>query len=180
MSNAYHALKRRAQALMIKHWHSLSLPDYYPSLLRLLPHPFMGLGKFMVGHLHQMRSQKSYLAAHLSRVKADDSPLWPLCGHEPETFCHATLRCPVRASARARHLSGVSPSRPRRSPFVLVLPPPLTGSFHKGHGYSLPTGHAHLSPFLSCLYRFSVLPCWPHSCGSACLTSPLSSLVFVL
>ena len=30
MTNAYRALKRRAQSLMMKHWRSLPLPDYYP------------------------------------------------------------------------------------------------------------------------------------------------------
>ena len=66
MTNAYRALKRRAQTLMMEHWRSLPLPDYYPYPLRLSPHPFMGLGKFMAGRIHQMRSQKSYLAAHPS------------------------------------------------------------------------------------------------------------------
>ena len=58
--------KLRAQRLMMDHWHSLPLPDYYPYPLRLSPHLFMGLGKFVAGHIHHMRSQKSYLAAHPS------------------------------------------------------------------------------------------------------------------
>ena len=108
MTNAYRALKRRAQTLMMEHWCSLPLPDYYPFPLRLSPHPFMGLGKFMAGRIHQMRSQKSYLAAHPSWFNAHDSTLCPLCGDEPETFSHAILRCPAKASAQARHLQGVS------------------------------------------------------------------------
>ena len=108
MTNAYRALKRRAQTLIMEHWRSLPLPDYYPYPLRLSPHPFMGLGKFMAGRIHQIRSQKSYLAAHPSWFNAHDSMLCPLCGDEPETFSHAILRCPAKASARARHLQGVS------------------------------------------------------------------------
>ena len=60
MTNAYRALKRWAQTLMMEHWRSLPLPDYYLYSLRLSPHPIMGLEKFMAGHIHQMRSQKSY------------------------------------------------------------------------------------------------------------------------
>ena len=99
MTNTYGALKQRAQALMIDHWRSLPLPCYYPYPLRLSPHPFMGLGKFIAGCIHQMRSQKSYLAAHPSLFNANDSRLCRLCGDEPLTFSHAILRCPVKASA---------------------------------------------------------------------------------
>ena len=108
MTNAYRALKRRAQTLMIEHWRSLPLPDYYRYHLLLSPHPFMGLGKFMAVCIHQMRSQQTYLAAHPSWFNAHYSTLCPLCGDEPETFSHAILRCPVKASARARHLQGIS------------------------------------------------------------------------
>ena len=73
MTNAYRALKRRAQTLMMEHWRSLPLPNYYPYPLHLSPHPFMGLGKFMAGRVLQMRSQKSYLAAHPSWFNAHDS-----------------------------------------------------------------------------------------------------------
>ena len=41
MNNAYCALKRQAQSLMMDHWRSLPLPDYYPYPLHLSPHPFM-------------------------------------------------------------------------------------------------------------------------------------------
>ena len=93
---------------MMKYWRSLPLPDYNPYPLHLPPHPFMGLGKFMAGRIHQMRFQKSYLAAHPSWFNAHDSSRCPLCGDEPETFSHAILRCPAKASARACHLQGVS------------------------------------------------------------------------
>ena len=108
LTNAYRALKRRAQTLMMGHWRSLSLPDYFPYPLRLSPHLFMGLGKFMAGRIYQMRSQKSYLAAHPSWFNAHDSPFCRHCGDKPVTFSHAILRCPAKASARVRHLQGVS------------------------------------------------------------------------
>ena len=78
----------------------------------------------MAGRIHQMRSQKSYLAAHPSWFTAHDSLLWPLCGDEPETFSHAILRYPAKASARARHLQGVSsvgPDAPLWSSSSLLL-----------------------------------------------------------
>ena len=60
MTNADRALKRRAQSLMMQHWRSLPLPDYFPYPRHLSPHLFMGLGKLTAGRIHQMRSQKSY------------------------------------------------------------------------------------------------------------------------
>ena len=104
ITNAYHTLKQRARSLMMDDWKSFPLASYYPYPLRLSPHPFMGLGKFMAGRIHQVRSLKSYLAAHPSWFNAVDSWLCPLCGDEPATFSHAILRCPVKAPARARHL----------------------------------------------------------------------------
>ena len=108
MTNTYNALKRRAQALMIEHWRSHPLSDNYPYPLQLSPDPFMGLGKFMACRIHQMRSQKSYQITHPSWFNAHNSTLCPLRGDEPETFSHAILRCPAKATARARHLQGVS------------------------------------------------------------------------
>ena len=108
MTNPYRALKRRAYSLMTEHWRSLPLPDYYPYPLHLSPHPFMVLGRFMAGRIYQLRYQKSYLAAHPSWFKAQESTLCPPCGDEPETFSHAILRCPAKASAQARHLQDVS------------------------------------------------------------------------
>ena len=93
---------------MIDQWCSLPHSSYYPYPLRLSPHPFMGLGKFMAGGIHQMWSQKSYLAAHPSWFNAENSPLCPLCGDEPEMFSHAIFCWPVRDSVGACHLQGVS------------------------------------------------------------------------
>ena len=138
MTNAYRALKRRAQSLMMEHWGSLSLPDYYPYQLHLSSHPFMGLGKFMAGRIHQMRSQKSYLAAHPSWFNAYESTHCPLCGDEPLTFSHAILRSPAKASARARHLQGVSSvdqDNPLWSSSSLLL---LLAAFIKATGTAFP------------------------------------------
>ena len=60
-SAAYRALQRKACSLMLEHWRSFSpVSAYYTFPLSLSPHPFMGLGKFMAGRIHQMRAQKSY------------------------------------------------------------------------------------------------------------------------
>ena len=104
MTSAYRALRRWAQTFMMEHWRSIPLPDYYPYPLRLSPHPFIGVGNFMASRIHQMCSQKSYLAAHPSWFNADDSPFCPHCGDEPVTFSQAILRYPTKASARVRHL----------------------------------------------------------------------------
>ena len=146
MTNAYRALKRRAQSLMMEHWRSLPLPDYYPYPPPLSPHPFMGLGKFMAGRVHQMRSQRSYLAAHPSWLNAHDSSLCPHCGDEPETFSHAILRCPAQALARARHLQGVSsigPDAPLCSSSSLLL---SLATFIKDTGTAFPPDMLPSSP----------------------------------
>ena len=146
MTNAYRALKRWAQSLMMEHWRSLPLPDYYPYPLHLSPHLFMGLGKFMAGRIHQIRSQKSYLAAHPSWFNADDSSLCPLCEYAPETFSHAILGYPTKASARARHLQGVSsigPDAPLWSSSSLLL---LLAAFIKATGTAFPPDMLPSSP----------------------------------
>ena len=97
MTNAYSDLKRRAQSLIMEHWRSLPLPDYYPYPLHLSPHPFMGLGKFMAGRIHQMRSQKGYRAAHPSGFNAHESTICHQCWDEPETLSHAILSGPAKA-----------------------------------------------------------------------------------
>ena len=127
MSAAYRALQRKARSLMLGHWRFFSpVPAYYTFPLSLLPHPFMGLGKFMAGRIHQMRAQKSYLAAHPSWFNLAPSKLCPLGGDEQDTFSHAILRCPAKTPARLRHLQGVAsvvPDFPLRSspPLLLAL-----------------------------------------------------------
>jgi len=83
-------------------------PGYYHHLPALNPRPFMGLGKFIAGRIHQMRAEKSYLAAHPTWKSPDADTSCPRCGLEPETFEHAVLSCPSRQGARSRLLHGVS------------------------------------------------------------------------
>jgi len=109
MRSAYLALICKARAIMMDHWRTFQpTPTYYAFPLSLTPPPFMGLGKFMAGRIHQMRAQKSYLAAHPSWFNMDTSCICPLCGDEQETFSHAVLRCPAKEIPRSRHLQDVS------------------------------------------------------------------------
>ena len=113
MQPAYSSLNAKARLLMLDNWHlSDPPPPYYSFHLSLSPHRFMGLGKFMAGHIHQMRAQKSYLAAHPSWSSPDASHLCPLCGEEQETFSHTVLHCPAKAAARLRHPQGLSSVSP--------------------------------------------------------------------
>lgn len=124
MTNAYRALQRRAGHLMMDHWRSIPFPEYYPFPLHLSPHAFMGLEKFIAGHLHQMRSQKRYLAAYPSWFNDTNSPLCQLCGDEPKSFNHAILRYLAKTAARAPQLQGVplvGPHTPLWSSFSLLL-----------------------------------------------------------
>lgn len=41
-------------------------PPYYDYRHSIAPHPFMGLAKFVVGTIHQMRAAKSYFAPQTS------------------------------------------------------------------------------------------------------------------
>ena len=79
-------------------------PDYYTYPSRLDPHPFMGLDKFIAGRLHQMRTHKSYLAAHPSWWSDDPETACPRCRSDDETFEHAILHCPARSGPRNRYL----------------------------------------------------------------------------
>ena len=141
MSAAYRALQRKARSRMLDHWRSFSpVPAYYTFPLPLSPHPFMRLEKFMAGRIHQMRAQKSYLAAHPSWFDTVPSRLCPLCGDEQETFSHAILRCPAKAPARLCHLQGVisvAPDSPLWSSPSLLL---ALASYIKAIGTNFPPG----------------------------------------
>jgi len=109
MANAYRALKGRTRLLLLEEWKRLAPPPpYYIFPLSLVPHPFMGLGKFMAGRIHQRRAQKSYLAAHPSWSSLDDPKHCPRCGEEEETFSHAILRCQSTSFHRERLLQGLT------------------------------------------------------------------------
>jgi len=78
MKAAYSSLKAKARLLMLKACRQEHPPPpYYSFYLSLAPHPFMGLGKFIAGRIHQMRAQKSSLAA-TSWSSPDASRLSPL------------------------------------------------------------------------------------------------------
>jgi len=104
---SYARLKLRAKQLPLSDWSSTSAPPYYPYRPSTRPHPFMGLGKFVAGRIHQMRSGKSYLAAHPSWDSPDADTSCPLCSEAPQTFEHAIRSCPSSARQRSRHLQGV-------------------------------------------------------------------------
>jgi len=84
----------------------------------------MGLGKFMAGRIHQIRAQKSYLAAHPSWSRVDEPRHCPRCGEEEKTFSHAILRCQSTSYHRERLLQGLSdvgPDSPLWSDKQLLL-----------------------------------------------------------
>jgi len=116
MKAAYSSLKATARLLMLEAWRlEHPPPPCYSFQLSLAPPPFIGLAKFMSGRIHQIRAQKSDLAAHPSWSSPDASSLCPLCGEEQETFSHAVLRCPAKAGARSRplqRLTSVGPDAP--------------------------------------------------------------------
>jgi len=109
---SYACLKLRANQLLLSDWSSTPAPPYYPYPPSTRPHPFMGLGKFVAGRLHQMLSGKSYLSAHPSWGDPDADTSCPLCSEVPQTFKHAILSCPSSARQRSRLLQGVSDLAP--------------------------------------------------------------------
>ena len=109
MRKTYRALRARARHMLLQDWASEDpTPPYYEYPPSLSPHPFMGLGKFVAGRIHQMGAGKSYLAAHPSWSTEDPDPTCPRCGTEPETFRHAVLACPARARDRDLLVEDVS------------------------------------------------------------------------
>jgi len=107
--STYSALKNRIRERLLVVWASLfPTPGYYLHSPVLQPRPFMGLGKFVAGRIHQMRAGKGYLAAHPTWRSPDADTSCPRCGLEPETFEQAILSCPSRQHSRLRLLRGVS------------------------------------------------------------------------
>jgi len=65
MNNTYSALKKRMRETLLTEWATLfPTPGYYLHPPTMSLRPFMGLGKFVAGRIHQMRAGMSYLAAH--------------------------------------------------------------------------------------------------------------------
>ena len=98
-------MKRESRSILLRQWATLAAPpDDYPFSPTLTPHPFMGLSKFLAGRIHQMRSGKSYLAAHPSWFNRDLPSLCPRCRASPETFEHAILHCKSRSRQKELYL----------------------------------------------------------------------------
>jgi len=109
MKRAYQVLQARARNMLLQDWTTdAPTPSYYDYPPSLTPHPFMGLGKFVGGRIHQMRVAKSYLAAHPSWFDEDPNLTCPRGGTRPETFQHAILTWPARARDRDLLLKDVS------------------------------------------------------------------------
>jgi len=109
---SYARLKLRAKQLLLSDWSATTAPPYYTYPPSTHPHPFMGLGKFVAGRIHQIRSGKSYLTAHPSWDNPDADTSCPLCSEAPQTFKHAILSCPSSVHQRSRLLHGVSDFAP--------------------------------------------------------------------
>ena len=80
-------------------------PTYvYPVPSR--PHHFMKLGKFQALRIHQMRSGRSYLAAHKDPLGQDPDPACRRCWQGEETFHHTAITC----SAHDRFRTALCPT----------------------------------------------------------------------
>jgi len=109
MRKTYQALWTRARTMLIKDWLTdCPAPPYYEYPPSLSPQPFMGLGKFVAGRIHQMRTAKAYLAAHASWFDENPNPTCPRCETGPESFQHAILTCPARSRVRDILLKEIS------------------------------------------------------------------------
>ena len=104
---SYARHKLRAKQLLLSDWSTTPAPPYYPYPPSTHPHPFMGLGKFVAGRIHEMRSGKGYLAAYPSWEDPDAKTTCPLCSEAPQTFEHAILSCPSSARQRSRLLQAI-------------------------------------------------------------------------
>jgi len=120
----YQALRTPLIQSLLADWLDISppVPSYYTYGACLTPHAFTGLPRFICGHIHQMRSGASYLAAHISWRNRDSSTLCPFCEDGDESFHHAILHCPAKAHPRLTPLSGVDGIGPD-GPLALGSPP---------------------------------------------------------
>ena len=107
LDRSYPQLKLKCNNLLMEEWGEAAPdPARYPYQPSLKAHLFMGLDKFAAGHLHRMRSGKSYLRAHPS-WDSNAPTTCPSCLSAPETFEHAILTCSAKEPARTRHHQGV-------------------------------------------------------------------------
>ena len=101
----YTTIRKQSRSILLRQWSTLAPPPPgYPYALSLIPHPLMGLSKVLAGRIHQMRSGKSYLAAHPSWFNRDLTSHCPRCRAAPETFEHSILYCKSRSRQKELHL----------------------------------------------------------------------------
>ena len=109
MLKAYLALNKRARDALVSNWENQHPAlAYYPYPPQFTSHLFMGLDKFVVGRIYQMRSGKSYLAAYHSWWSELPNDTCPGCGSAPETLAHAILHCPSKSHERSLLLGEVT------------------------------------------------------------------------
>ena len=109
MKKTYQALRAWARRMLLQDGaEDDPTPPYYEYPPSLTPNPFMGLGQFVAGRIHQMRAGKSYRAAHPSWSDEDHDLTCPRCGIEPDTFQHGILSYPARERDRDLLLKDVS------------------------------------------------------------------------
>ena len=102
MPKTYLALKGWPRNALLDDWATLDpAPENYPYQLRLTPHPFMGLEKFVAGRIHQMRAGKRYLTAHRAWWSELRHHACPRCTSAPQTFSHPVLHCPRKNRERS-------------------------------------------------------------------------------
>jgi len=87
----YERLKIRAKQHLLSDWATAPAPSYYPCSPLVDPHPFMGLGKFVAGRIHQLGSGKSYFTEHHSWDNPDPGTSCPHFSQIPQSFQQAIL-----------------------------------------------------------------------------------------
>jgi len=142
MKKTYLELRARARLMLLQDWAeedpTARYYDYPPSLT---PHPFMGLGKFVAGRIHQMRAAKSYLDAHPSWSDEDPNLTCPRCENRTRNVParRPLLPCPIkrpRPPTERRLLP-----RPGLQPMVRATPNTSPGRVHHDHENWLPPRH---------------------------------------
>ena len=137
-------LKVRLKTVFLEDWKSsYPPPAYYPYGLSLTPHTFMGLPKFLASQVHQMRSGKSYLAAHRSSCWSEPvAPTCPRCSSEEETFQHAILSCPPQCLGQEPLPPGGNLARSGIPYMDFTAPSRGPCQVHQGYSYWLPRQYA--------------------------------------
>lgn len=94
---------------LLTEWTRLApCPLYYTFPLSLTAHPFLCLGSFRAGRIHQVRAQGRYRAANPSGSGMDGPQNSTRCCTGHETFSHPILRCKSTAPDREPLLKGLA------------------------------------------------------------------------